>query len=176
MTADAWAEMRFDLGQIFTRVDIHYDLFIPSNYAHRDATGPDNNKFFRLWPTDYGDLQKVGASLGYDAGYSKIGEDYVTAGNTSISTNVTSTNGFVTADDLNAWMAVKIVVIAPTDSQAGVIEIYKNNVLFHSSNSVQYHAGTQGYRHGYLLGWANSGFTNTTYLHIDNLKFYGANV
>jgi len=171
---DAWAELRFDLGDQYSVVTLEWDSYIPANYLHRDSTGVDNNKFFRLWPTDYGDLQKVGASLRRNA-ISSVGEDYVLTGNSAISTQVTSAPSFIAASDLGVWRALKVEVVAPTVSVDGSIKFYKDGSLFHSAENIAYHAGgTAGYRYGYLWGWANSGFAVDTDILMDNLKFYGS--
>lgn len=63
LDADAFSELRFDLGAVYPELWVRYRLYIPDNYIHRDATGSDNNKFIRLWGSTYDDLEKVGASL-----------------------------------------------------------------------------------------------------------------
>lgn len=52
LSKDAFAELRFDLGKVYSELWLTYDLFIPSNYHHRDAISSDNNKMFRLWNTN----------------------------------------------------------------------------------------------------------------------------
>lgn len=44
LTADSWAELRFDLGKLTTDFWAQYDLFIPSNFRHRNPSGPANDK------------------------------------------------------------------------------------------------------------------------------------
>lgn len=170
---DSWSEARFDLGRDYEQLSIEFDLFVPSNYQHRrPSDNTDNNKFFRIWRTTYDDVEKLGASTLGQNGGSLIGSDYRVQASWGQSTAVKSASGFIGSSDLGKWMTVKIDVRAATDSSLGTIKIYKNGKLHLEDNSIKNHiAGTQGYRYGYLLGWANSGFSVDTILYIDNVRF-----
>jgi len=175
---DSTAEQRFDLGQQYENVSIRFDLYIPLNYEHRNEF-PANNKLFRLWTTDhslasYGHIEKVGASLMPGVDGSRLGIDYSRASNLQISTGVGGTEaGFISNDDKGQWMEVIIDVKSSNASEPGFIRIYKNGVLFiERVQDNDYDNSILGYRVGYLLGWANSGFTNNTYLYIDNIEFH----
>ena len=63
---------------------------------------------------------------------------------------------------------------APTNENYDELRVYKNGQLFLESVEIPNHDGetTSGYRYGYLLGWANSGFNDDTVLYIDNVKFF----
>lgn len=172
--SDAHAELRFDLGALYSELTIEFDLWIPSNYKHR-LDGSTNNKFFRAWHSTYSSLSKIGASLvrGSDDNRSTIGSDYVKPANTSMSTAVMSASNYISPTDRAVWIAVKIEIRAPTPSTPGMIRIYKNGSVFLTDNAVPYRsdANGQNYRYGYLLGWANSGFAEDTYIWMDNAKF-----
>lgn len=172
---DSWAEARFDLGREYTQLTIEFDLFVPSNYVHRKPSdNTDNNKFFRLWRVSYDDVEKLGASmLGQSTtGNSTIGSDYRVFADWGQSTAVKNATGFITADDRGKWMAVRIDIKAATDTTLGSIKIYKNGKVHLDDATIKNHvAGTQGYRYGYLLGWANSGFNEDTIMYIDNVRF-----
>lgn len=182
---DAGAERRFDLGALYTELTIAFDLYIPDGteawggaaYAHR-ADSPSNNKFFRLWPADYNDDTKVGASFWTttDSGViSKTRSEWVQPQNTSIGEAGVARAAFINNSDRGAWIAVKIYCKAATSTANGTMRIYKNGALaIDNSNAVDnYRAALpEGWRYGYLLGAANSGFDATTYLQIDNVKFY----
>ena len=184
-----FAEARFSLGADYTELTIAFDLYIPSGaegwgsaaYAHRDSTGSDNNKFFRLWPsTGDTDREEVGASLLLNSvpnGYSAIrsewnvpepaGSDMTERGQAKAS--------FISAADLGTWIAVKLYCKAATATTNGTLRIYKNGTLVidNSETVANYNAASpHSWRYGYLLGFANSGFTNTTMLQIDNVRFY----
>jgi len=176
---DGWAELRFDLGVPYEELSIRFDLYIPGNYKHRDAPGGDNNKFFRLWSETYADLEKVGAGFlrQGSVGESSIGTDYRRYADWGVSTGVVEAGDFVTMDDVGKWMAVVIYVKAATDLAPAEVRIYKNGKLhLDDAPSLNYKAGTQGYRYGYLLGWANSGYTEKTSFYIDNVEFHNNDI
>jgi len=186
---DSWAEARFDLGDEYTELSIKFDLYIPSNYEHRAhnaGQGWTNNKFFRLWKDAYDDSEKVGASMWneFDNGSSQTGNntynsrlslDYrVTTGTSS--TNLTE-DFIAQANDLGQWMSIVIYIKAPTDTTDTEFRFYKNGQLFlEDTFNNNWEPGTQGYQKGYLLGWANSGFTEETILYIDNVAFYDGDI
>lgn len=174
-------EQFFDLGALYTEVTIEFDLYIPagtesyggSAYVHRDSTDSDNNKFIRLWhTTESVDEEKVGASLFRVTGdYSDINAEWGAA----MGVNGQPSASFIRASDLGTWINVRFYAKAPSAAANGTIKIWRNGVLIidrtalvDSYNASELHA----YRYGYLLGTANSGFTDTTKFVIDNVKFY----
>ncbi|GGY82240.1 hypothetical protein GCM10011613_28740 [Cellvibrio zantedeschiae] len=174
-TSDADAEARFDLKKEYTDLLIEFDLFIPANYKH--VTPSDraaNNKFLRLWQVSYSEGEQIGAgTIPQDnTTTSIIGTDYKRFPNWGVSTAVKQSRDFITPEDLGHWMAIKIYARAPTDTSNGVLRIYKNKyVVLDDTNIANILPGTQGWRYGYLLGWANSGFREDTILYIDNVRF-----
>lgn len=181
---DASAERRFDLGAIYSELTITFDFYIPDGneswggaaYAHRNES-PNNNKFFRLWPIDYSDHTKVGASFwrnGTAPGISTTRSEWsINYG--GIGEKGAARAAFINESDLGTWIPVKIYCKAPTASQDGTMIIYKNNapIISNINTMNSYHPEYPiGWRYGYLLGWANSGFDATTYLQIDNVRFY----
>lgn len=174
-TIDATAEARFDLKAEYTDISMEFDLFIPSNYIHiRPSDRADNNKFFRLWRVTYGQGDQIGASTVSQSGGSAIGADYKQQATWGVSTGLSPYNSFITSDDLGKWMAIKLNAIAPkNDTQKGSIQIWKNGQLIVRVDAVaDSEPGDQGWRFGYLLGWANSGFRDDTDLYIDNVKMF----
>ncbi|HOY24650.1 MAG TPA: hypothetical protein PK002_15950, partial [Cellvibrio sp.] len=173
--ADATAEARFDLKKEYTDILIEFDLFVPSNYKH--VTPSDkiaNNKFLRLWQIKYSEGEQVGAGtlVQDNNSASIIGTDYKRFPNWGISTGVKQTRDFISADDLGKWMSIKIYASAPTDQHNGMIRIYKNKyLLLDDTNIANILPGIQGWRYGYLLGWANSGFREDTIFYMDNVRF-----
>ncbi len=189
--ADSWSEARFDLGGYYEELSIKFDLYIPGNYEHRASNGGQgwaNNKFFRLWTDTYSDLEKVGASMWneFDNGNSQTGNntynssfsnDYRTQPTYGMSSRNTTANFINLANDLGKWMSVVIYIKAGTDSSLSEFRLYKNGQLFLGDTfNNNWVPGTQGYRKGYLLGWANSGFTEQTNLYIDNVEFYDGDI
>lgn len=176
---DSHAEARFDLGSKYKELTIVFDLYVPDNFNHRNAPGPDNNKFLRLWTNTYNDLEKVGVSTWSQSnGGSAVGEDFVLRQYSSMSTMITSRSDWIGPSDKGKWMSVKIYIKVSNDQEFGQIKLYKNGTLFHENTQVDNNhiAGEQGLQFGYLLGWANSGFTEGTYMYIDNVAFYSGKV
>ncbi|MES2933926.1 MAG: heparin lyase I family protein [Pseudomonadota bacterium] len=179
-TRDATAEARFDLKKEYVELAIEYDLFIPANYKHiTPSDRADNNKFLRLWQVSYSVGEQIGAGTlpqGLN-GESKIGTDYKKFPDWGVSTAIKQADNFITLSDLGQWMTVKIHVKAPSDKSKGVIQIYKNGNLLLNDVAVPNNLpGLQGWRYGYLFGWANSGFREDTVLYIDNVKFSGETI
>jgi hypothetical protein len=171
---DSFAELRFDLATTHPELSIKFDMYIPANYNHRDER-PSNNKFFRLWPEDYTDKEKIGSSFKPESdGVSGLGPDYSLSASSPISTNVGgATPNFIGKADNGKWMSIIIDVLASNGSQEGFIKITKNGVVFFSAKfNNDYNSSTLGYRHGYLLGWANSGHDVDTHIYIDNVEFH----
>lgn len=178
------AEQRFDLGALYNELTIEFDIYIPNGaepwggaaYSHVNAS-PSNHKFFRLWGTDYADKEKIGASLFYESGYSEIGPEWDTGG--GIGQKLPHGYGFISLSDLGKWMAVKIYIVAATSTTMGTMKIWKNGTLWIDATGTMnsYEAGeAHAYRYGYLLGAANGGFAGTTYMMIDNVRFYAGAV
>lgn len=168
---DAMSELRFDLGQLYTELLIDFDLYIPMNYVHRDDVSTDNNKFFRLWPNDYDDREKLGASLMYSPSGSKMAIDYSKQADWSLSLAAGGmVDRFISETDLGKWMHVTLSIYAAHSPTPAYIGIYKNGKMcIEKTVPLDYDLAVNGYRFGYLLGWANSGFDEDTDIYIDNV-------
>lgn len=191
---DSQAQRNFTLDDEYTNVEVEFDLYIPDGtepwggaaYAHRDPGSATNNKFLRLWSDNginsgnngYDSLEKVGASLvrGSDSTRSDL---TIQAKNASVGEwlgDIATVTDFITATDQGKWMNVRFMIQQPTGdgSNDGRILIYKNSQLVASVALNNWTAAEQhAYQHGYLLGYANSGFDTDTHLFIDNLVFRG---
>lgn len=190
-TADAIAQLSFTLPAIYSELEFEYDLFIPSNYSHVvPSDSVNNNKFFRLWQTTYNSLvtaNKIGASLFANSGNSDLTTEAQHFGDGSgigVGWGDHAFSNFIGAADKGAWMRVKVHALAPTVggnySQGGTtvgdgfIRIYKNDVLTaYNDRIASIGAGAQGWKYGYIMGAANSGFRVDTDLYIDNLVIRG---
>lgn len=174
LSEDAFAELRFDLGTVYSELWLSYDLFIPSNYHHRDATSSDNNKMLRLWHTKYGDAEKVGVSAWQNGkGMSVAIADWAKPGQ-GVGPKGEKIEDFINASDLGKWMRIKVYARAATANKKGTLKLWKNNKLLMNNEGLldNYAANEKhGYRFGYLLGWSNSGFNEDTHLWIDNVVF-----
>lgn len=176
LTADAWAELRFDLGAVYPELWVRYQLYIPNNYTHRDAISSDNNKFIRLWGMTYNDYEKVGACTWLNEpanGYSELIADWNYHGD-GVGPKGVAKQQFIAASDRGQWIDTMVHVKAATATTFGTIQFWKNGVLVIDGTATMdnYTTGeAHGYRYGYLLGWANSGFTQDTDLFIDDVVF-----
>ena len=174
LSADAFAELRFDLGEVYPELWLQYDLYIPAHYHHRDAESSDNNKMLRLWHTEYSDEEKVGFSAWQNTnGFSTATADWRKIGE-GIGSKGARVDDFITADDLGKWMSLKVYVKAATANAPGTFKLWKNGELVMDNEDILENYATDeehGYRKGYLLGWSNSGFNEETHLLIDNVVF-----
>lgn len=173
ISEDAFAELRFDVGALQQSLWIQYKLFVPSNYVHRNGDGATNNKLIRLWGADYGDVEKVGYSMWARSGMSSVATDWNYNGQ-GIGPKDGEYSNFITSADLGRWMTIKIFVQAATSSRLGTMKLWKNGqLIIDDSNKINnyWSSNPHAYRYGYLLGWSNTGFTNTTYMYIDDVIF-----
>jgi hypothetical protein len=169
---DAAAELRFDIGSAKTELWIQYDIYIPSNYVHRDAPSSDNNKFLRLWGVIYDDVEKLGFSMWPTGSGSALVPDWNTGA--GIGPNGASSDNFIASGDLGKWMTVKVYVKAATASANGTLKLWKNGTLvIDNTNKLNNYAasGIHAYRYGYIFGYSNSGFTAATDILVDNVVF-----
>lgn len=190
------AEQRFNLGALYTELTTAFDLYIPAGnesfggaaYTHRTAaSGGSNNKFYRVWPgtglepspnDTYNADGKLGLSLLPDGAYSKLYCDWDSADDALGQTQRgTPALGFINAGDLGTWLAVKVYFYhAQNSSERSVIRVWKNNALVIEETNINNYRSNQvggwGGRYGYFLGAANTGFLNTTYLQVDNVRWY----
>jgi polysaccharide lyase-like protein len=174
LDADAFAELRFSLGKVYPELWVKYKMYIPSNYKHRNANGSDNNKMIRLWGISYNDWEKVGACTWPNSAYSLLQGDWDWPKKGLIGPYGEEYANFIDANDLGKWVEVIVHAKAATATQKGTLQFWKNGTLIINNLGTvdnYYEGGAHGYRYGYLLGWANSGFTQTTYIYIDDVVF-----
>jgi hypothetical protein len=194
MSDDAWAELRFDLGSLRKEIWIKYDLFVPTNYYHRqDPSGPNNNKFIMLWSSTYESAWEFGfhtlpSVLSTLTGGSDLMASWKPAGvgnamqyinMTDLSVHYQSTNWDIPmlnpATDNGKWVTfVMHIKAADIGVKNGVIELWKNGKQLVSKTNVDLYypdASKNGFQYGYLLGWSNSGYNQDTDFYIDNVIF-----
>lgn len=188
--SDSHAQRNFDLGEAQASLDVEFDLYIPDGnesyggaaYTHRSES-PSNNKLLRLWSNNgtnsgtngYNSAEKVGASL--VAGTGGASNLILEALNPEIGGGMTALEtitNFITASDRGKWMKVRFSIMSASSAGAGdgLLRVFKNGNIEGSVPLNNWAEGEQhAYRYGYLMGAANSGFTDNTYLFIDNLRF-----
>ena len=195
---DSSAEQRFNLGRDCSHLWLEYDLYVPSNFTHRNES-PNNNKFAMFWRTTYSDVT---------GGTWRVGFEYQTGSGTTPNSNIramssrwnlnswtssnstgdylpTGQNATLISDSgpLNkgAWNTVRIELAAASSqsSSDGIQRMWINGTLFVEITTGKFwnfDTATDPadcfLRNGYFLGYANSGFLDQTDLYITGVKFY----
>ena len=176
---DGMSEQRFYLGGNYRDVWFEYDLFVPVNYFHRTQSGPTNNKgFLYLWANTYADPRPLVAINFWADGASgqSIGSVY---------TRPVDQHSFdfsapaIASTDVGKWLHIVVhYAYATAANDDGVAQIWKTPSggstvqILNKTNGPWYHATGTGFDNGYLLGWANSGFSQETRFYIDNVRVY----
>ncbi|KKK51692.1 hypothetical protein LCGC14_3112400 [marine sediment metagenome] len=185
LSDDAWSEQRFNLGDQLTEIYLQWYQYFPdgteglgAKFEHRNATGPDNNKFLRLWDNDYNNYK---LKLGFSTHNNKISPPT----NAKIITEFGHNRKGVGTNGANQWKSAIVdanrgrwiqfrvhVKVATSADNDGVIEMWADGVKqIENTDLAMYPDGGVGnyLGRGYFMGWANSGFTNTTYSYIDEV-------
>ena len=180
---DAWSEQRFGLGKKLSEVYLQWYQYFPSGheepwvgprYAHRNDKGPDNNKFLRLWDEDYGQYR---LKLGFSTMPTRNGDSQII---TEYGTNRKGVGPFgskgdsrgITDERRGRWLKIQVRVrLASLYNNDGVIEMWVDGVKTISNRNLPLYpqGGAGNYlRNGYLMGWANSGFDESSVTFIDD--------
>jgi uncharacterized protein YjdB len=181
---DSWSEHRFHFGEQLSAVWLEYQLFVPSNYYHRNDEGPDNNKFIRLWASSG---QKFSLTLetrpqadapGESKFRSFISESGGTAGGLPRG-DAEYVIGPESPIRPGQWHQIRVHWHASTDGTQhdGRAEVFVDGELVHSVDRDFWNQSNQPRTYvdrGYLLGWSNSGFTERTEFFIDDFKIFSA--
>lgn len=149
-----------------------YKLYIPANYNHRTDTGPNNNKFLAVYAAPY---QNPGFQINLStepdgSGGSNLEVHYYNGGHEQSAIPVTA--GFIGNADKGKWMQLLIEVKVPSSSSSndGIVSVWKNGQqVANVTNLVSWGSSSNYITEAYFLGWADSGFSNTTMLYIDDL-------
>ena len=188
--SDSFAEHRFYLGGNYPDIWMKYDLFIPANYCHRTQSSSTNNKgFINMWEGEYtaNDGVAMNPNFWADGTCQSTTSMFVSARR---STDPFFNNGghhyskefldrySIRTSDRGKWMEVithyKYATSAKND---GMVQIWltpqgeSQRQILNMTQGNWYVAGARGFDNGYLLGWANSGFTEQTKFYIDNIVF-----
>lgn len=190
---DSSAEQRFDMGRSVKEFWVEYWIYFPdgseadggASYYHRNDEGADNNKILRVWNIDYGLAPKVGASTHPQAdGNSYMINEYRQgtwgSGNYESGGEILVDNENENACHRGSWNRLSFhVKLASVNNDDGVMEWWINGKKAYSNNElISYPPGgseANWLRNGYLMGWSNSGFTDLTYIYIDDVSFYDTN-
>lgn len=176
---EAMSEQRFDLGTPMKDVWIRFWVRVPTNFSFGPTGNP--NKFFALWTDKYssGDGSTVwlcmqssnnsGAGLWFSS----------TPGNGKGSSAAKQTKPFITTADRGRWMHIVFHVKTESSSGAGdgVIQTYRRwdgdsaYTKLHEAFNLPIKvpsSGPNGFKAGYLLGWANAAYKENTEWLIDD--------
>lgn len=185
-----WTEQRFSLGRQLKEVWIEYYIYYPNGkeglgsaaMAHRDGPSSDNNKFFRLWGGGHsaygGNSSKVGMSTRPRNGKGPEGViffEYTRAGSSGTGP-FDGPGSYPWEDDLGRWIQVRMYYkhVSRPGANDGVMRLWKDGKLWIDFQGVnqEYNRDHPYWDSGYFMGYDNSGFDNTTFIYIDDVKFY----
>jgi hypothetical protein len=190
-SGDGWSEANFVLAhspEYFFCLVWH----VPANYFHRDdPNGPDNNKEFRAWggPTSTANRDSSYRYAALKVGYSTLaglnGLDKMIAEFGSL--DATGSGNYGTGP-WTGWnlpgITLKVGIHAKAATRNGttgsnnmlgsdgILRIWRNGVLVYDHTDLDlFTSGAyNNFMYGYVRGWANSGYTETTDFH---LSFFG---
>ena len=189
--ADAFSEIRATFsGSDAPEIWLEWYLFVPENYAHRDDPGgPDNNKFVIVGYDDklHGRWQEPGGwttrmEINPDPAEGALSRGRIVYGNedTGVSANFdledSRPSGVIHEEDLGRWVryGYHVRLADSIAARNGEVSLYKDGVLFAHNRNVPL-AGFESatpINCFELMGWANSGFTETTVFYIDDVRVY----
>ncbi len=179
LSADAWAEQRYQTGHKQTDWYLKYYIYFPNNFYVRDATGADNNKIATVWGVDYKKSQvafnmemEKDNSVGFKLKRNEWPYDkLICSGKLAAGTNQPR---FKFQNFKGKWTKMEFHYKMDDGSGNGRTQLWVNNKLVIDMENQSYIGApcSPGYMlNGYLLGWANSGFTNDTTIYIDDVTF-----
>lgn len=179
-----WSEKRFKLPINARQIEISYKLYVPPNYVH----APGNHKNFVLWSGDYGSKGNIFVSS----------ESWPVSGGVRPSMNIMADgrnyghsrvpNGpKMYVDRQGNWQNMHIYIeLAKNENDVGLMEVHRNGALVIGTQypniergytaappvNEQLHFSTRGnyLDRGYLLGWVNGGFQETTVFCLDDFS------
>jgi hypothetical protein len=186
-TDDAWAELRFKIGTAHLKdLWVTYWIYYPSGqesvdrgprFVHRASPGSNNNKFFMLFDQYTTGYLSYGAHTWNDG---TTGNGYLMPNARIDSSGVVKHFSAVKIPweidaDRGRWVKVEIHSLAASGPGAadGVIQYFRDGVMVVDLQNLTtwQNLGDNTFKEGYLLGWANSGFTETTFAYISNVTF-----
>ncbi|HEX9894284.1 MAG TPA: hypothetical protein VGA78_10195 [Gemmatimonadales bacterium] len=194
MADDSWSEQRFAFGKKLSEVYVGWYQYFPSGlespavgpkFVHRnDPNGPDNNKLLRLWDEDYSQYNvKAGFSmLPSSTGDGQLNTEYIwrsANGSGNSVANVGPWTGIVTNATRGTWAKFRVRMKLATSATAndGIVQLWLNDVLTANFTTLPLYTAQAGaknwIRNGYIMGWSNSGFTQTTHTYIDDFVISG---
>jgi len=180
----AQAEQRFDTGTPMKDLWISYWLRVPTNFSY-GSTGEGTDKFLSMWQDGYeggGVGSTVWLSMHRSGTGATLGLTYTTGNNTG-SLGYQQDVPFITTADRGKWM--KLVIHFKTESSPGasdgMIETYRlwngstQYIRLHQALNLPLKVppnGPNGFKSGYILGWANAAYDVETDWLLDDFTIY----
>lgn len=198
-------QINFSLGRSCNEIAIEWRVHIPSNYTHRNNYNPgppvapisDNNKFIHLWATSYSngyhqpnlELNTNGATLDNPSdgkSYTRPVMRYSSGSKAGQLTDIPGGGTLLIGESApmvpGTWNTVRFYAKKETVQGAadGIWKLWVNGTIIHNFTGLAMGASdptkfADDINYGYLLGAANSGFTNQTDFHTQWIKFYDTN-
>lgn len=183
---DSWAEQRFNLPDM---PDIWLDWYqyfpngtegIGPRWMHRNAPGPNNNKFLRLW---YGDELSPGLRVGASFDNPLSSDDAIICEFTKSGkggmgkfclAGARGVTDFIPRSlTRGTWHRITWhIKVATSANNDGIIDLWIDGhkvMEDHRADIFPVDAPADNYfQAGYLMGWANSGFDERSYTYIDD--------
>lgn len=184
---DAWSEQRLDFGRPYREFWLKWNLWVPNNFYHRRAipgtAAASNNKLMIFWSGAYG-ATNANQQADFEYWPNEDGSSYGTCfpaaeqgnynpGHIYLNENGERWNYFDLSDRGNVITWIVHCRVATPNNNDGLIELWKNGTrLFMLDTLPNYNStGENNYRYGYLMGWSNSGWNETTIFHVDDVEF-----
>jgi hypothetical protein len=178
---DAWSEQRFLLGDSLKDVLLEWYAYYPDGddghgpkYMHRRAQGSTNNKFLALWDEEYG---RYSVWMGFETEGPRPDPSLVTkvgvrGGGGVGNRGAGQWTPAITDSYRGRWVRFRVRArVATFANNDGVLQLWADDRLVIDNQHLRLYprGGFQNYlRHGYLMGWANTGFDHTTHVYIDD--------
>lgn len=181
---DAFSELRYILGERRNEAYIQWYQYFPDGseglgpkWNHR-RDSPHNNKFLKLWADVYGGGHSVSTGVSTHAGDNGVSRPFPVYGTSA--TNGTDRWGepystqFIDDSLKGKWVKFQFhIKTATSANNDGVIQMWIDDKLVMDSQTVPLYpaGGVDNFlRNGYIMGWSNSGFDQTSYTYIDDFQ------
>lgn len=183
---DAFSEQRYRMGYNMNEAYIQWYQYFPDGteglgpkWVHRNSSGPDNNKFLKLWADIYGAGHTVSTGVSAYRDFNGIAGNsrHIPVYGTSQINGTDPWGEPMSSQPLDdslrgKWVKFQFHIKTATSSNNdGVIQMWINDKLVLDSHDLPLYptGGVGNYlRNGYIMGWANSGFAQTSYTYIDD--------
>ncbi len=179
---DATAEQRFtfapNASTAPSEVWMEWYVYFPKNFVYRTDGVALNNKLFNIWAETYSaspnfDMEYQGSTSSISPHVNIYTSGGPNSANFHFDTYQIWTND---ASVAGAWHQIRLYMrLGNGNTDLGAIDVWFDGklVVHLRTNELPFYDTAHNYfRNGYLMGWANTGFTNDTAFYIDDLKVY----